>query len=196
MKLDHAYAQLACNDLGGHLAAYTSVEEQAEVEAYYVSNGLLFPSYTPNYWFGAKTTYDLWPTFYWLQRSIPGPGARNYMHWGLGRQPEPNNLAGNEYCAACNITLTYQGAWGWSDAACSLPMPYMCRLMDTSAMDTLAYQAPRTNVTWTVSVKPMEQEEAQEFCNAQGGHLAYFTSQAEQVGAAHAGPGSTAVLCR
>ncbi len=28
MKLDHAYAQMACNDMGGHLAAYTSLEEQ------------------------------------------------------------------------------------------------------------------------------------------------------------------------
>ncbi len=156
---------------------------QTEVENFYISNGLLFPTYTPNYWFGAKTTYDLWPTFYWLQRSIPGPDNRNYVHWGLGRQPEPNNLAGNEYCAACNLTLAYQTAWGWSDAACSLPMPYMCRLMDNSAMGTLAYQAPKTNVTWTVNMQPMTQEDAQAFCNAQGSHLAYFTSLAEQVGA-------------
>jgi hypothetical protein len=180
MKLDQAFAQLACNDLGGHLAAYTSLEEQAEVENFYVSNGLLFPSYTPNYWFGAKTTFDLWPTFYWLQRSIPGPDTRNYMHWAIGRDPEPNNLAKNEYCAACNFTSSYQGAWGWSDASCSLPMPYMCRLMDTGALGTLSYQSLKTNTTYTINVSPMTQAEAADFCASQGGHPVYYTSLAEQ----------------
>jgi hypothetical protein len=179
-RLDQAGAELACNDIGGHLATYSSLEEQIDVESYYLSNGLLFAGNTPSYWFGARSAVDMWPSFYWLQRSIPGPDSRNYMHWGMGASPEPNNLAKNEYCAACNASIGYQGAWGWSDASCSLPMPYMCRIMDTGSLGTLKYVNWKTNTNYTINVNPMTQKDAEAFCATQGGHIALWTGLAEQ----------------
>ncbi len=41
---------------------------------------------------------------------------------------EPNNLFGNEGCAAANASQTYDMAWGWADANCNMPMTFMCRL--------------------------------------------------------------------
>jgi hypothetical protein len=34
-------AQLSCNANGGHIAGYTSLEEQADVEKYYEGNGYI-----------------------------------------------------------------------------------------------------------------------------------------------------------
>jgi hypothetical protein len=125
-KLEQAEAQLACNDLGGHLAVFTSLAEQVDVENYYINWGLMFPTYTPSYWMGAESAFDLWPSFFWAQRNFTGPtDGKSYNHFGAD---EPNNLAYTEYCTVANYTLNYQGANGWSDTACNNRFPYMCRL--------------------------------------------------------------------
>jgi hypothetical protein len=38
-------AEEACKRNGGHLAAFTSLEEQREVEQHYITNGFLFPKW-------------------------------------------------------------------------------------------------------------------------------------------------------
>jgi hypothetical protein len=124
--MEQELAQLACNDLGGHLATFTSLEEQVDVEGYYINWGLMFPTYTPSYWIGAESAFDLWPTFYWKQRSFSGPtDGRSYNHFGAD---EPNNRGYQEYCTVANYTLNYMGANGWSDTLCTAKFPYMCRI--------------------------------------------------------------------
>ena len=55
------------------------------------------------------------------------------MHWGAkGNVSEPDNAGGSEYCAAANVSQAYGGgawgAWGWSDADCSMNLTYICKM--------------------------------------------------------------------
>jgi hypothetical protein len=45
--------------------------------------------------------------------------------------PEPNNLAGNEYCGVANFTelVSSTHAWGWADTACRGAHIYVCKIM-------------------------------------------------------------------
>ncbi len=49
----YSEAEASCKLQGGHLASYGSVDEQYEVESYFMSQGLLVGSYG-GYWMGAK----------------------------------------------------------------------------------------------------------------------------------------------
>jgi hypothetical protein len=49
-------AQSMCNDLGGNLAHYTSLEEQLEVEEFYTCRKYLLPSFHESYWIGLHST--------------------------------------------------------------------------------------------------------------------------------------------
>jgi hypothetical protein len=51
---DQASAEAACALSGGHLAAYTSAQEQNEVEQYYISLGYILPSFHKGYWTGLQ----------------------------------------------------------------------------------------------------------------------------------------------
>jgi hypothetical protein len=59
-------------------------------------------------------------------------GGLPYEHWGRiylpDGGPEPNNRAGNEFCAGANYTERYDGAWAWSDEHCLIKAPFICRL--------------------------------------------------------------------
>ncbi len=57
-----------------------------------------------------------------------------YANWGVyqpGDMPEPNNLAGNEYCGVANFTelVSSTHAWGWADTACRGAHIYVCKIM-------------------------------------------------------------------
>jgi hypothetical protein len=43
-----------CVDKGGHLVSYLSVEEQVDVEQYFVGKGWLYPNYNKVYWIGLQ----------------------------------------------------------------------------------------------------------------------------------------------
>lgn len=118
-----------CNDQGGHLAAFSSAEEQSEVEQYFLKLGTLYPTFNRMYWLGLRTNASAWPVFDWLHRVFPTPDEREYTHWGVGRGVrEPNNIGGQELCAGSDATLGYDGAWGWADFNCSALWPFICRL--------------------------------------------------------------------
>lgn len=65
---------------------------------------------------------------------FPGPTSESYRHWGTLKTgggdsiPEPNNQQPQEYCAVCNATQTYGGAYGWADANCANKFVSMCRI--------------------------------------------------------------------
>jgi hypothetical protein len=81
-KTTQAYAEQSCNDLGGHLAYFSNLAEQQEVEQYHISNGYLLPTYTPAYWIGMRTNKTGWPRFDWLQRVTFAQPNRDNDRWG------------------------------------------------------------------------------------------------------------------
>jgi hypothetical protein len=57
------------------------------------------------------------------------PELRSRLHrLRPGTHREPNNISGREMCGGANATQAYEGLWGWADANCDLPMPYICEL--------------------------------------------------------------------
>lgn len=127
--MDYATAELTCNVAGGHLAYYTSLDEQQDVEGYFQQQGYLMSGFTPSYWIGLTADANTWPNFRWLSSSVPAPAYHTYEHWGRTQDnSEPNNAVGNEYCGAASFPLLHKGAWGWSDSICISKMPFICRL--------------------------------------------------------------------
>ena len=97
-KSSFAAAEEQCNALGGHLAYYTSLEEQAEVELRFVAMGVLFPAFSPSYWLGLVTERAKWPEFrcealrgckMWRASELPSAA---HLHLATGRQPLRNHL--------------------------------------------------------------------------------------------------------
>jgi hypothetical protein len=121
-------AQRWCNDRGGHLAYYESLEQQSQVEGYYSGLGVLLSTYYRLYWLGLRTNRTSWPDFDWYQRLNPAPSSFNYEHWGILGGQQPDNAAGNEYCVAADAAAAFDGAWGWNDYNCSAILPFVCRL--------------------------------------------------------------------
>jgi hypothetical protein len=73
-------AQEFCTDNGGHLAAFSSLEEQQEVEGYYIEMGYLLPTYHKSYYIGTRRPAPrvagrrIWPAFC-CYPGRPGPMA-------------------------------------------------------------------------------------------------------------------------
>jgi hypothetical protein len=81
-----ANAESFCNDQGGHLVAYNSLEEQREVEQCFTDQGVLLPNFDSFYWIGLKTGDDTanWPNFTWIDHSYAIYYGNN-QHWGTMR---------------------------------------------------------------------------------------------------------------
>ena len=64
-----------------------SLQEQREVEQYFVTQGYLYPTYHFTYWMGLSTTSVNWPSFKWLDAQSRPPltaGSsliKPYTHW-------------------------------------------------------------------------------------------------------------------
>ena len=103
------------------------------MEQYFISSGLIIPTFHKFYWIGLSVS-GLWPNFTWVDRS-PGPSEANYEHWGryisTGNEPEPNNFDyPPENCAGANYTESFgnPGAWGWADWGCDQAFTFMCKI--------------------------------------------------------------------
>jgi hypothetical protein len=59
--MSYPEAQNMCVSLGGHLAYFTSLDEQTDVEAYYTGKGYLLEEYHQAYWMGLRA--DGFPAF-------------------------------------------------------------------------------------------------------------------------------------
>lgn len=130
-----AEAETACREEGGHLASFGSYDEQVEMEFAFMNRGYLLPGFHKSYWMGLNSSDAAWPTFNWLDRTLPNPSEDNYLHWGDlrtatgARLPEPNNQDVNEFCAVANYSEAFSSppAWGWADASCSMRFIFMCK---------------------------------------------------------------------
>jgi hypothetical protein len=110
-----------------------SIEEQVDVEHYFMSQGIMFPTYIKRYWIGltANSTRTGSYSFGWTDPSIPAPSTANYIHWGRVLPSnialEPDNHFTMENCGVANYTERFGGAFGWSDTQCNITAPFMCR---------------------------------------------------------------------
>jgi hypothetical protein len=79
-------AEIACQTEGGHLAAYSSFEEQVEVESFYLDNYYLMAPFHKQYWMGYKARVWGPDNFELLDTTVPKDPAQNmtklYYHWG------------------------------------------------------------------------------------------------------------------
>jgi hypothetical protein len=62
---DARTAGMMCLQQGGHLASYSSLAEQAEVEGFYVQRGYLLPGFHKFYWMSLTSDYMMYPAFRW-----------------------------------------------------------------------------------------------------------------------------------
>ncbi len=128
-------AEAMCNVDDGHLASYASLEEQAEVEQFFMNSGALIPEFHRSYWMGLVADKPL-SSWRWMD-FLPPPSKSNYLHWGVATlasgksMPEPNNRSPPEVCAVANASQAYDQprAWGWADANCKQSMVYVCKVM-------------------------------------------------------------------
>jgi hypothetical protein len=111
LQVNQAKAESMCNDIGGHLAAYVSQDEQVEMENAFLNSGYLLPSFHKTYWLGL--TAVTWPMFSWSDRSL----ALAFTNWG---DQQPNRSPSPGLCSYANYTLSRGSppAWGWDDTDC------------------------------------------------------------------------------
>ena len=132
MLVDQATAQEDCKRNGGHLAAYISLEEQAEVEQFYTKRGFLLPKFHQIYWMGLRVNGSR-PKFGWLDPTVDPPSYRTYSHWGTNattNMTEPQEQTPPESCGAARYYLGFDTpfAWGWADEPCNQTYIFMCRI--------------------------------------------------------------------
>jgi hypothetical protein len=170
-------AEAFCVSQASHLASFLNVEEQVEVESFYVQAGFLLPDFHKVYWMGLDSSKRDWPRFRWMDRAIPGPSEGNYQHWGKllpDGVPEPNSQA---YCAVANFTTAYGGCAGWCDTDCTRTKAvFMCKKQGSAGYH---YNASNGN-TYIFNASYATFDEAQTTCKARGGHLVAWTSYKEQ----------------
>jgi hypothetical protein len=70
--LTQSAAERTCQDAGGHLAAFNTLAEQKQVEAYYIAQGLLLTDYHKHYWMGLTSSRSTWT---WMDKAVSGAPA-------------------------------------------------------------------------------------------------------------------------
>lgn len=135
-------AEDTCVGHGGHLVSYLRLDEQQEVEEFFIEQGVLLPTFHKRYWLGLEIAEGdnnrLWPWFLWLDGSpdpsTPSNPSSNYAVWGRmylsdGRiRDEPNNLVRPEFCCVANYTQSQDGVWAWSDQNCDEEYIFICKI--------------------------------------------------------------------
>jgi hypothetical protein len=181
--MNQSFAEIECNANGGHLASYTSAEEQFDVEQYYISNFWLLPAWHKAYWIGLYSESPrTWPVFQWLD-GAPAPTNTTYRHWGMltpQSLQEPNNFGRKpELCAVANASQAFDSptAWGWADQNCLLKFPFMCKKMQPGAY---VYTSSGSMNTYILNTSATNFMDAEASCNSNGGHLVYYDSADEQ----------------
>jgi hypothetical protein len=178
---------------------------QAEVEQHYADLGYLLPSFHQGYWLGYHNPSKDGTTWQWVDHtlaSLNGTTApasagsaspstsSSYTHWGTPQQSssstsraaEPNNAAGDEFCALASFPLAYGPpprpvAAGWADTTCSQPHLAMCRLLPST---TYSFTSGSSGTVYLLRTEAVQFQAAEQYCNDAGGHVVSYSSAAEQ----------------
>lgn len=128
-KTTFADAEISCKNNGGHIAGYSSLAEQQEVEAFFIAQGYIIPVFQPVYWYGANTNSTLWPAFthlYGPLGDLPDPFPEPST--GAPTSAPSSPVFSNWWVAGRCMRLYVYGPslrdWVWIAAElCSLPAP-------------------------------------------------------------------------
>jgi hypothetical protein len=85
--MSYPEAQTTCISRGGHLAFFTSLDEQTDVEAYYTGKGYLLEDYHQAYWLGLRA--DGFPQYRWAGMLV----CNVVVQGGWGLEAAPGTLA-------------------------------------------------------------------------------------------------------
>jgi hypothetical protein len=88
-------AEFACQAAGGHLASYSTLQEQREVEQAFVASGRLMPAFHGSYWMGLRSV-QAWHLHACAQN------LKMQERWG-GLPPRARQC---RICIACVVPLT------------------------------------------------------------------------------------------
>lgn len=121
-KLNFSAAEAECARNGGHLASFTSIDEQSDVEQFYIKQGFLFPEYNQHYWLGLNASAATGP-YKWISPDVPASQINAYKNWPSG-QP----AAGSNTCGAGSFGMMSGAAWGWVNTQCISALVSICRL--------------------------------------------------------------------
>jgi hypothetical protein len=155
-------------------ASATLSAAQVEVESYYITSGFLLPAFHKLYWMGLDATNRSWPSFKWMDRSLPAPSASTYSHWGkTDGVPEPNSMSN---CTAADASSSFGGAWGWNDLPCERRQAFMCRKLSAGGF----YYNASNGMSYIFNASYATFDEAEATCKSAGGHLTSYTSYKEQ----------------
>ncbi len=184
---------------------HTSKDRQQEVENLYRARGFLRSPGSAigqqvlpeTYWIGLRVApYYSWPTFAWVAGPMLTPDS-TYLHWGTympGSHREPNNIFPNETCACANATQALpDGLYGWSDAGCSLMMPFICEMGRPGSPPPSPYppalqikyssqSGATSGATYYLNTEPLDWASARAACQAlePGADLVTWTGLEEQ----------------
>jgi hypothetical protein len=165
---------------------------QYEVEAYFTDaaqGSVLNVMYFTKYWVGMNSTARTWPVYQWLDKyQYDSRSADAYLHWGTdanaGAQPD----SAKSLCVAANAWLNYTStsslpgrsgsyrSWGWDDQNCNAQMASICKYLPQKA----EYTFMTSGNTYVLNTTMVDAQTASDRCGQLGGHLASWTSLAEQ----------------
>ena len=114
-------AEEGCKKGGGHLAAFESADEQAEVEQYYISNGYLMSAHV-FYWIGLNKTGAAWG---WVAPDVPASSLTTFNNWGTQGS---DACGGATTSPAGKSSATFGATWSWTSKACNMQQVYICRM--------------------------------------------------------------------
>jgi hypothetical protein len=190
-------AAARCQSTGGFLATYWEPADQVETETYFLNPTMLNPIYYYRYYFGLRAaTPGSANNFLWTDGYTPGPNRikGDYTNWGTYvdfwnpaiTAMEPDNRFNPETCGTAdyremtNVVVNNASAkaFGWADNNCTAQWPFICKYMPPPIVMT--YYSPTFNKTYVLNTTHMNNNDAEQFCRDNGGHMASYASAAEQ----------------
>lgn len=133
-----------------------------------------------------QTSYTEWPTWRTLDSTVPAPGEPgSYDHWSAAaanklQLPRTTGVKAREFCGLGNFTSTFQYAWGWGAAACMQKFVFICKIKLPDPNAPPFKFVSSSGVAFNFHNTPVSFEEAEKVCNQECGHIASYSSLAEQ----------------
>jgi hypothetical protein len=194
--VNYSTAAAACQSSGGFLTTFWEPADQVETETYFLKPTMLNPIYYWRYWIGLSTPSWNPNTFAWQDGFTPGPSRLkgDYLNWGTYvdfwnpaiTAVEPDNQFNPELCGTADyremktviVGNSTAQAFGWADNNCTASWPYVCKYLPPPIVMT--YYSPTFNKTYVLNTTRMNNNDAEQFCRDNGGHMASWSSAAEQ----------------